>query len=94
MGERLIQHEEKLSVVVLRPMPECYFFILHNCSGALTGLKHFWLTDNSFWLFFSDSKCYTHDQQCCIFQKVMNGKYSTVIYLMFTHANAINVTIE
>jgi len=25
-------------------------FILHECDGALTGLKHFWLTNSSFWL--------------------------------------------
>jgi len=31
VGERVIQHEVKSSAVLgLRPMPECYFFILYE----------------------------------------------------------------
>jgi len=40
-GKRLIQHEAVLSAVLGLRVPECYFFILHERGGALTGLKHF-----------------------------------------------------
>jgi len=35
-------------------MPVCYFvFILLERGGALTGLKYFWSTNNSFWILLS-----------------------------------------
>jgi len=75
-----------------------FFFILHECGSTLTGLKHFWSTNYSFWRF---QKFYACDQQYCIFhtqycyfQRVLHGKNSTVIRLMFTHGNALKHIIE
>jgi len=77
-------------------MPEYYFFILHEHGIALTGLKHFRPTNSLFWLLLVIQKCYTHNQKCCIFhtqrcifRRVLYGKYSTVIRLMFAYANAL-----
>jgi len=88
VGERLIQHKAKASAALcLRP----------TCGGALTGLKHLWLTNCLFWLLLEiqkigyarDQQCCIFHMQCCIFQRVLYGKNSTVIHLMFAHANAL-----
>jgi len=63
------------------------FFHIAWARRCFNWLKHFWLTNCSFWLLWAIQKCYAHHQQCCIFQRVLYGKYSTVIHLMFTHAN-------
>jgi len=41
------------SVLGSRPMPECY-----KCGSTLTGLKHFWSTNSSFWQLLVIRKCY------------------------------------
>jgi len=64
-----MQYEAKTSAVLsLRPTPECYFFILHECGGALTGLKHFWSTNTSFWLLFAIQNV-THVTNSAVFSE-------------------------
>ena len=46
-----------------------------------------------------DLKCYTHDQQCCIFHTpvfpfaVLHGNHSTLIRLIYAHAIISNLTL-
>jgi len=89
------------AVLGSRPTPECYFFLY--CT-SVNWFKAF-LVDKSFVLAtFSDSKLVMHmtnsavfsvhgavfSEECCMEKlAVLYGKISTVICLMFTHANAL-----